>query len=199
MKRAVVFDYDSRFCQDIARMIRNYSEQFPDNAFIIDIFKASEIPCESIAGKADVIIHSGGDGEPVKEDVFGVPKLYICHSHQWKARNGGGEVVKLKDWIKGVNSIDIIEDDEIIGRVGKMPIMQYHSLAVTVAPKDARVLAMSRGIREDGEEIDVIEALRYPDGSISIQGHPEEGTGFHIFRNLFERLVFKKVPTGNTI
>ena len=44
-----------------------------------------------------------------------------------------------------------------------------------------------RAVREDGRKIEVIEALRYPDGSVSIQGHPEEGTAAHVFYNFLKR------------
>ena len=91
--------------------------------------------------------------------------------------------------MKGVRTIDIIEDDDILGSRGKIHIMKYHSLAVTRAPKNTRVLAKSKTIREDGKEIEIIEALRYPDGSISIQGHPEEGIANNVFQNFLERAI----------
>jgi anthranilate/para-aminobenzoate synthase component II len=194
VRRVVIFDYNSRFCGDIVKTIRDYNTRCPDKAFLIDIFRAEEAPLESQAGPTDIIIHSGGDGEPVGEDVENIPKLYICHSHQWKAKKDGGEVVRLKDFVKGVQAIDIIEDDDILGGRGKMLIMKYHSLAVTRAPGNTRVLAKSKTVREDGEEIEIIEALKYSDGSISIQGHPEEGAAGHIFQNFFERVVSKTDP-----
>ena len=186
MRRVVVFDYDSRFCPDIARVIDRYNKQFPDRAFVLDIYKAVECPFESVAGAADFIIHSGGDGEPVWEDVRDVRKLYICHSHQWKAKKSGGELARVSGVVTGIQPIDVLEDDEILGKKGRMEIMKYHSLVVTRPPAGAKVLAKSRIPDGNGGEIEVIEALRYPDGSVSVQGHPEEGAASHIFYNLLK-------------
>ena len=193
MRRVVVFDYNSRFCDDIVRMVERYNSKFSDKLFLIDVYKSMEYSFESLVGRADVIIHSGGDGEPVREDVHNIPKLYICHSHQWKAKKSGGEVVRLNGYVTGLKSIEIVEDDDILGRPGEMVIMKYHSLAVTRPPKEAKVLAKSRAAREDGEQIEIVEALRYPDGSLSVQGHPEEGSGYHIFENFFQKMVLEAV------
>ena len=152
------------------------------------MYQAEKYPFESSAGSADIIIHSGGDGTPVKENVTGIPKLYICYSHQWKAKAEGGKVVRLKSLIKGVRHIDILEDNEVLGKKGKIPIMQYHEFAVTQPPPRTKVFATSRVSDEDGGDLEIIEALEYPDGSISIQGHPEEGTAAHIFYNFFEKI-----------
>lgn len=186
MRKIVIFDYDSRFRGDIERSIREYNAMFPERALLVEVCRASDCPFESLAGPADVIIHSGGDGEPVIEDVSDVPKLYICHSHQWKARKLGGKIIKLKDYIKGVQQIDVLDDDDIIGKKGPMPIMKYHSLVVTRAPASAKVLARARIVDGHGESIDSVEALRYPDGSVSVQGHPEEGTAMHIIHNFLK-------------
>lgn len=125
---------------------------------------------------------------PVKENTGNVPKLYICHSHQWKARQEGGVVVRLKDYIKGIRYIDVLESDAALGHKAKLPIMEYHTLAVVHPPACAKVLAISKAKDKDGKDIEIIEALKYPDGSVSIQGHPEEGTAAGVFYNLFERL-----------
>ena len=180
MRKVVIFNYDSKFAERIAETVRRFN-------FSVDMRRAVECPTETVAGSADIIIHSGGDGTPVKEDMAGAPKLYICHSHQWKARQNGGEVVKLKELIKGVKDIDVVEDNDILGKKGKMPIMQYHILAVTRAPACGKVLAVSKAVDIDGKEREIIEALQYPDGSISIQGHPEEGAAGHVIYNFFER------------
>ena len=185
MKRAVVFNYNSRFVQDIEKVLRQYNSVNPDMAFLVDMFRFDNYSAESLAGRADVIIHSGGDGIPTKEDVKDIPKLYICFSHEWKAKKEGGKVGRLNGFIKGVHEIDVLKDDEILGKTGKMPIMKYHELAVIEPPPSADVLATSTAIDKGGKEIEIIEALKYPDGSISIQGHPEEGTAAHILYNFF--------------
>ena len=188
MRRVAIFNYDSIFAEDIRKVILHYNRLHPEDTFWIDIYRSCDCLCESTAGPADLIIHSGGDGIPVKEDATGVPKLYICHSHQWKAEAEGGKLVRLEGYRKGIKFIDLLEDDEILGRKGRMPIMQYHSLAVLQAPSSAKILATSRVVDYNGEEIQIIEALKYPDGSLGIQGHPEEGTAVHIFYNYFEKI-----------
>jgi len=184
LRRAVIFNYNSLFAKDIERTIKNYNFLNPERALQAEILEAGKYPIESMAGQSDVILHSGGDGNPIKEDIS-VPKLYICHSHQWKAKTEGGTISRLKSYRKGIHLINVLEDDDIMGKKGKIPIMQYHILAVTHPPARAKVLALSRAIDEHGKEIQVIEALRYPDGSLSIQGHAEEGTASHIFYNFF--------------
>jgi anthranilate/para-aminobenzoate synthase component II len=193
MRRAVIFDYNSRFCADIVKTIVRYNSKFSDSGFSIDVYNFAELASESLAGPADVIIHSGGDGEPVVEDAAGAPRLYICHSHQWKAKKSGGELVRLDGYVSGIKEIEVLEDDELLGKKGGMAIMKYHSLAVTRPPREAKVLAKSRATREDGQKIEIIEALRYPDGSLSVQGHPEEGCGYHIFENFFQKMVLETV------
>ena len=142
MRRVAIFNYNSQFAEDIESTIRGYNILFPEKAFSIDMHESERYPLESLAGPVDMIIHTGGDGRPVKEDLTDIPKLYICHSHQWKAVLGGGRIVKLRDLEKGVKYIDLIEDDEILGKRGKMPVMQYHELAITKPPREARVLAV---------------------------------------------------------
>ncbi len=193
MRRVIIFNYRSIFSEDIKRTILNYNHLHPEDKFRIDVYPAQDCLCESGAGQTDFIIHSGGDGRPVKEDAAGVFKLYICYSHQWKAKAEGGRIVKLGGYRKGIQIIDLLEDDEILGKKGKMSIMQYHSLAVVQAPPNARILATSRGVDEKGKEIVIIEALRYPDGSLSLQGHPEEGTAAHVFYNYFRNKAVAKI------
>lgn len=187
MRRVVVFNYNSRFALDIVNTIHAYNLIRPRRAFLVDVYRADESFSELQRFPADIIIHSGGDGAPVKEDAIDTPKLYICYSHQWKARIEGGEVIQLKESIAGMQTIDVLEDDDILGRKGKIPIMEYHELAVVFPPRSAKVIATSRARDLGGRKIEVIEALKYPDGSLSIQGHPEEGRAFHIFYNFFER------------
>lgn len=189
VRRAVVFNYNSHFSPDIAKTIQRYNDLFPEKALSLDMYDASSISCESSVGSADAIIHSGGDGTPVREDAEGVPKLYICHSHQWKARKEGGSVVRLKELIKGVKTIEISEDDDILGNRGTLPIMKYHRLAVVRPPEGAKVLARSRVTSPDGEVTEIIEAIRYDNKSISIQGHPEEGTAAHVLFNFLKKEV----------
>ena len=67
-----------------------------------------------------------------------------------------------------------------------MPIMEHHELGVVSPPPSAKVIATSKARDSSGKEIEIIEALRYRDGSVSVQGHPEEGRAFHILYNFFE-------------
>jgi len=183
LRRVVVFNYNSRFSEDIARVVQSYNSLFPEKALALDMYSFSIFPRESLAGPADIIIHSGGDGIPIEEDVKDVPKFYICYSHEWKAQKEGGRVIRLKGLVKGIREIEILKDDEILGKKGKTPIMKYHELAVIKPPPQAEVLAVSKALALDGDATEVVEALRYPDGSIGIQGHPEEGTAAHLIHN----------------
>jgi GMP synthase-like glutamine amidotransferase len=192
LRRAVIFNYDSIFAKDIENTISRYNLSHAGRGFTVNVCRAREYASESIAGPADVIIHSGGDGRVVREDTNGVPKFYICHSHEWKARNEGGSIIRLSGFIKGVHFIDILDDDEILGGKGRMPIMQYHALAVIRPPRSSKVLATSRAHNADGKEVEIIEALRYPDGSLSVQGHPEEGRAAHIIYKFFDRIKKKE-------
>ena len=188
MRRAVIFDYSSIFLEHIVNTMYVYNLIRPKKAFSVDVYRAEECRFESLRGPADVIIHSGGNGIPVKEDVLNTPKLYICYSHQWKARIEGGQLIQLKGDIRGIRPIDVLEDDDILGRRGEMPIMEYHEQGVVYPPRSVEVIAISKARDLAGKEIEIIEALRYRDGSVSIQGHPEEGRAFHIFYNFLERL-----------
>ena len=198
LRTAVIFNYNSKFISHIVKTINRYNFLYPKKAFSIYVCDAKDFSKESLAGPADIIIHSGGDGRPVIEDVKGVPRFYICHSHQWKAKTEGGRVVRLKDYIRRVQTIDVLGNDEILGKKGKMPIMQYHRLAVTNSPRYAKILATSRAIDKDEKEIEVIEALKYPNESVSVQGHPEEGAAAHIFYNFFDKADRESKEKQNT-
>ena len=188
MRRLAVINYSSRFLKHIGESVERYNRLNPDNAFSYDIYESGECSGESMVGDVDAIIHSGGDGIPVKEDTNSIPRLYICFSHQWKARQEGGEVVKLKELIKGVKPIDVLADDRVLGKKGRMPIMQYHEYAVVKPPRYAQVLATSRAMDTSGKDRDIIEALRYATGDL-----PQEGwQGFipdSILRSLGIQLV----------
>ena len=185
MRKLAIFNYKSRYLKDIKKTIDWYNRTYPEKAFQVCVFDAKDLVCESHAGHVDVIIHTGGDAPLVEEDVKGTPKLYICYSHQWKARKEGGDVCKLKMLRKGIYYISVLDDDPVLGKKGEMPIMQYHEFIVSRPPSSAKVLAVSKIKNDDGPDTLVIESLRYPNGSISIQGHPEEGTAAHIFYNFF--------------
>jgi len=186
LRKLAIFNYKSLYLEDIKNTIHKYNLANPGKAFQVEAYDAKELLSESHAGHVDVIIHTGGDGPLVKEDMDGVPKLYVCYSHQWKAKKEGGEVSRLKAFRKGVYDIDVLEDDPVLGRKGKMSIMQRHEYIVSKPPSCARVLAVSRIRDLDGSEVEVVESLRYPNGSVSVQGHPEEGTAAHIFYNFFD-------------
>jgi len=187
MGRALVFNYNSRFASNIVEAIHAYNVLRPRKRFFVDVYRAEECISELQKFPADVIIHSGGDGKPVKEDAADTPKLYICHSHQWKAKTGGGEVIRLKNMITGIIDIDVINDDDVVGKKGKMRIMEFHELALIKPPRSAKVLATSRAYDHRGKAVEIIEALKYPDGSVSVQGHPEEGRAFHVIYNFLKR------------
>jgi GMP synthase-like glutamine amidotransferase len=188
LRKLAIFNYKSLYLEDIKRTVQQYNLANSKKAFQVEVYDAKELLSESHAGLVDAIIHTGGDGSVVKEDMSEIPKLYICYSHQWKARKEGGEVSKLKTFRKGIYPIDILEDDRVLGKKGKMSIMQRHEFIVSKPPRGAKVLAASRIKEADGSEIEVVESLRYPNGSISIQGHPEEGTAAHIFYNFFDMI-----------
>ena len=183
-----MFDYNSRFARAIENCILKFNELYPEESLCVSFYKSDKCDYESSAGSADYIIHSGGEGDVVKEDIFDIPKLYICHSHQRKDKKEGGKIKRLFDYHKGVECVDVIKNDRIFGKAGKMSIMQYHCLAVTKVPSNAHVLAVSRAKDYFGQEVNVVEALKYDDKTISVQGHPEEGTAFHIIHN------FLKIP-----
>lgn len=56
----------------------------------------------------------------------------------------GGKVKRLKENIVGIQSINVLEDDDIFGKKGKIPIMQDHELAVVRPPRSAKVIATSK-------------------------------------------------------
>jgi GMP synthase-like glutamine amidotransferase len=198
MKKVAIFNYNSKFAQDITRTIRAYNLSRPLRPFDVNMFNFEDIRTESEAGTVDLIIHSGGDGRPVKEDTTGVPRLYICFSHEWKAVLGGGVMIELSETIKDVREIEVIKDDPILGPKGKMSIMKYHELAITAPPADAEVIAVSRSKDKNGREVEIIEALRYKDGSLSLQGHPEEGTAAHVFHNFLD-MIGEKPSCGTPL
>ena len=103
-------------------------------------------------------------------------------------------VTALADFYKGVQYIEVLEDDSILGKKGKMPIMKYHCLGVTIPPKNAKILATSKAILKDGSEAEIVEAVRYQDGSFGIQGHPEEGIAAHIIYNILNSAVCGDLP-----
>ena len=160
MRKASVFNYKSIFAGGIIRSISLYNFLHPDRSFSVDMLTVDRLCKESLMYPADIFVHSGGDGIPVEEDIEGVPRLYICYSHQWKAKSEGGRVIRLDQRITGLRYIDILQDDDVLGRRGKAPIMQYHEYAVVIAPRDAKVLATSKAVDEDGREVEIIEALR---------------------------------------
>lgn len=183
-KRAVLVDYNSTFTAGIESQIRAYNEAHPEDAYAVDTYRASSLDNLADVGEADRVIHTGGVGEPVKGDTKGNPsKLYVCHSHQWKAEEGGGKVERLAEYQKGTGYMDVKENDPVVGNAGKVPIDKYHVLAVTKAPKNAKVVATSRQTLEDGREVETAEAIRYEDGSVSVQGHPGGGAAAHVIHN----------------
>lgn len=190
-RRVVIFDYDSRYLPELEKTVLEYNSIHPENCYCLDIYKSRACLSESDAGKMDLIIHSGGDGRPVKEDIVGVPKLYICHSHQWKAIKEGGHLTRLMKYHIGVQIVDVVESNDIIGKRGKLPIGKYSCLAIVKPPKKATVLATSNSLDHKGEQIKIIEALLYSDGSISVQGHPEEGTAAYIIYNFLNKTNIK--------
>lgn len=82
MRRALIFNYNSRFAVDVVNAIHAYNLLRPRRAFLVDVYNAEQCFSELQRLPADVIIHSGGDGRPVREDALNTPKLYICHSQE---------------------------------------------------------------------------------------------------------------------
>ena len=158
------------------------------------MYSADRYTSEAETGSADAIVHSGGDGRPLIENIKAVPRLYICFSHEWKAVAGGSEIIKLQNLIVGIKAVDILEDDIIFGRKGKMHIMKYHELGIVSPPRKTKVIATSEAYDLNGKKVEIIEALKYPDGSVSIQGHPEEGRAIHIIYNFLDYNI--KNPTS---
>jgi anthranilate/para-aminobenzoate synthase component II len=189
LRRAVIFNYNSKFADDIVKSFHVYNLLRPKKAFSIDMYSADKYTSEAEIGSADAIVHSGGDGKPVIENMKDVPRLYICFSHEWKAVAGESEIIKLQNLILGIKAIDVLEDDIIFGRRGQMRIMKYHELGIVSPPRKAKVIATSKTRDLNGKKVDIIEALRYPDGSVSVQGHPEEGRAVHIIYNFLERNI----------
>lgn len=178
-----ILDYGSQFTGEIEKKVKEWNEKHPDKAYRVETHKASDL--ENLAQlNADKVIHTGGQGEPVPGTAPG--SLYICHSHQFKAEQEGGKVERLADYQKGTGYMDVKEDDPIIGKHGKSAIEKYHTLAVTEAPKNAKVIATSKQTLESGEEAEIAEAIRYADGSVSVQGHPGGDTPSSIIENYLD-------------
>ena len=133
-RRMVVFNYDSRFIGDIERTVLRYNVLHPDNPISLDVYESSSWARESEVGRADLIGHSGGDGTPVLEDM-NVPKFYICHSHQWKAKKEGGVVSRLEGYIKGHHLVDIVEEDAVLVRNNTTTLEVGRDNTLVVSPE----------------------------------------------------------------
>lgn len=183
-KRAIaIIDYDSMFTESIEDKIKGFNMNNPEEAYDIHTYKASELG-DLAEIDEDKTIHTGGQGKPVNGSKPG--SLYICHSHQWKAEKEGGKVEHLADYQKGIGYMEVKEDDPVIGEQGHSPIEKYHTLAVTEAPKNAKVIATSKQTLEGGREVETAEAIRYDDDSISIQGHPGGKTPSNVLYNFLK-------------
>lgn len=179
-----IVDYGSQFTRGIERKVKAFNNKNPDNALRVDTYKASDLENLAQIGEHDKLIHTGGAGNPVPGSTQN--SLYICHSHQIEAEKQGGKVERLADYQKGTGQIDIKEDDPVIGEKGQSNIEKYHTLAVTKAPSNAKVIATSKQTLENGEKAEIIEALRYANGNISVQGHPGGNTPSKILDNYLE-------------
>ena len=179
-----IVDYGSQFTDGIERKVEDLNEKNPEKAYSIKTYKATDLENLDQIGEADKTIHTGGQGDPVPGTSPG--SLYICHSHQFKAEQEGGKVDSLADYQKGTGYMDVKEDDPVIGEQGQTSIEKYHTLAVTEAPKNAKVLATSKQTLDNGEEAEIAEAIRYADGSVSVQGHPGGKTPSDILENYLE-------------
>ena len=179
-----IVDYGSQFTEGIERKVKAFNRKKPDQALNVKTYKASDLENLSQLDGDDLKIHTGGKGEPVPGTTQG--SLYICHSHQEEAVNQGGEVERLSEYQKGTGHMDIKEDDPVIGEKGESAIEKYHTLAVTKAPKNAKVVATSKQTLENGEEAEIIGALRYANGNVSVQGHPGGDTPSDIIDHYLE-------------
>jgi GMP synthase-like glutamine amidotransferase len=181
-EKIAIIDYDSMFTGGIEEKVKRYIAKNPGDSY--QVLKASDL--ESLDDiDATKVIHTGGTGEPVPGERPG--SLYICHSHQWKAQQEGGKVEHLADYNKGTGYMEVQDDDDVIGKQGsQVAIEKYHTLAVTEAPKNAKVIATSKQTLKDGREVETAEALRYKDGSISLQGHPGGKTPSYVIDKYLE-------------
>ena len=179
-----IVDYGSQFTSGIERKVKAFNRKNPDQAVNVETFRASDLESLAELGQPDKVIHTGGQGDPVPGSTQG--SLYICHSHQIEAEKQGGKVERLSDYQKGTGYMDVQEDDPVIGEQGQAKIEKYHTLAVTKAPKNAKVIATSKQTLESGEEAEIIEALRYANGNVSVQGHPGGDTPSKIIDNYLE-------------
>jgi len=179
-----IVDYDSKFTVGIEKKVKAFNKKNPDLAVKVETYKASDLESLADLGDPDRVIHTGGQGDPVPGSAPG--SLYICHSHQFKAEQEGGTVERLSDYQKGTGHMEVSENDPIIGKQGSQAIEKYHTLAVTKAPKNAKVIATSEQTLENGEQAEIAEAIRYSDGSVSVQGHPGGATPSKIIDNYLE-------------
>jgi len=183
-KKLAIIDYDSIFTGGIEEKVRQFNVHNPQDSYQVITYKASDLKSLDDV-KADKVIHTGGQGDPVDGERPG--SLYICHSHQWKAEKEGGKVEHLADYNKGTGYMEVQDDDDVIGKQGsQVPIEKYHTLAVTDAPKNAKVIATSKQTLKDGRKVETAEALRYKDGSISVQGHPGGKTPSYVIDKYLE-------------
>ena len=183
--RLAIVDYDSIFSEGIEKKVKQFNKDNPGQAYKVDTYKASELENLAHIGETDRLIHTGGKGDPIKGNIS-ANTLYICHSHQWKAEQEGGKVERLSDYQKGKGYMEIKTDDPVVGEQGQAAIEKYHTLAVTEAPKNAEVIATSKQTLEGGKEVETAEAIRYDDGSISVQGHPGGKTPSYIIDNFLK-------------
>jgi len=179
-----IVDYGSKFTSGIEGKIRDFNKKNPDKAYNVKTYKASKLENLAQLDSADKVIHTGGTGNSVPGSTE--DSLYICHSHQIEAERQGGKVERLSEYQKGTGYMEVKEDDPIIGEEGRSAIEKYHTLAVTEAPKNAKVIATSKQTLENGEETEIIEALRYANGNVSVQGHPGGDTPSKIIDNYLE-------------
>ena len=179
-----IIDYNSQFTKGIEKKVKAFNKENPGRAYRIETYKASDLENLAQIREHDKLIHTGGAGNPVPGSTQN--SLYICHSHQIEAEKQGGKVERLADYQKGTGYIDVKEDDPVIGKQGQSAIEKYHTLAVTKAPKNAKVIATSKQTLENGEKAEIIEALRYANGNISVQGHPGGDTPSEILDNYLE-------------
>ena len=76
-KTAAIINYNSLFASDLEKISKKYNILNPENAYHVDIYNADDVFSESEIGHYDVILHSGGDGRPVKDDLLKIQRLYM--------------------------------------------------------------------------------------------------------------------------
>lgn len=110
------------------------------------------------------------------------PMLGICLGHQIIGETYGGKLKRLKNLVKKMNTVSVIEQKGILKGVGKkIRVQEAHHDAIVKLPPEFMLLASSRGTK--------IEAMMHEHRKVySVQFHPEVSglVGKKILKNFIE-------------